>query len=270
MFWLGLSCKGVGLSVGLYFLGMFFVTATYHRYFSHRTFKMPRWFQFVMAFMAQLSAQKGVLWWAANHRIHHKHSDQGGDVHSAVREGFWYSHVGWILDHQHDETRFDLIGDFAKYPELRLLNRFHLVPPVLLGVALYLAGGPWLLLYGLFVPLVLLWHGTFTINSLSHIHGSRRFATTDHSRNNWLLALITMGEGWHNNHHHYMSSVRQGFYWWEVDMTYYGLRFLSLFGLVTDMRGVPERVYREAARGAPVLEKKQRSSVPANEDRLAA
>lgn len=228
-----------------YEIRMFFVTAGYHRYFSHRSFKTSRWFQFVIAWMAMSSSQKGVLWWAAHHRHHHRFSDQEEDLHSPTLFGFWWSHVGWILSDKYNDTRFDYIGDFAKFPELRWLNKYHLIPAALLGLALYLIGGWGLFAWGFCLSTVLLWHGTFTINSLSHIFGKRRFPTTDTSKNNWLLALVTLGEGWHNNHHYYMASARQGFYWWEIDITFYTLRILSWFGLVRELRRVPERVLAE-------------------------
>jgi stearoyl-CoA desaturase (Delta-9 desaturase) len=228
--------------LAIYYVRMFFVTAGYHRYFSHRSFKTSRWFQFVMAFIATSSSQKGVLWWAANHRHHHRYSDTGEDLHSPTLSGFWWSHVGWILSDQYFETRVDLIPDFNKYPELRWLNRYHLVPPVALGVATFLAGGWGMLVWGFFISTVMLWHSSFTINSLSHVFGRRRYETTDTSRNNMLLALLTMGEGWHNNHHHYMASARQGFFWWEVDLTYYGLKVLSWFRIVWDLRQPPRAI----------------------------
>ena len=231
----------------LYEVRMFFVTAGYHRYFSHRSFKTSRWFQFVIAWMAMSSSQKGVLWWAAHHRHHHRYSDQEDDLHSPTLFGFWWSHIGWILSDKYNDTRFDYVGDFAKYPELRWLNKYNLVPPAVLGIAMYLIGGLPLFLWGFCLSTVLLWHGTFTINSLSHIFGKRRFPTTDTSKNNWLLALVTLGEGWHNNHHYYMASARQGFYWWEVDITYYTLKVLSWMKLVKELRRVPEKILAEGA-----------------------
>ena len=228
-----------------YEIRMFFVTAGYHRYFSHRSFKTSRWFQFVIAFLAMSSSQKGVLWWAAHHRHHHRYSDQEDDLHSPTLFGFWWSHVGWILSDQHNATRFDYVGDFAKYPELRWLNKYYLVPVSALGMVMFLIGGRGLFAWGFCLSTVLLWHGTFTINSLSHIFGNRRFPTADTSKNNWLLALVTLGEGWHNNHHYYMASARQGFYWWEVDITYYGLKALTWFGVVRELRKVPDKVLAE-------------------------
>jgi stearoyl-CoA desaturase (Delta-9 desaturase) len=228
-----------------YEIRMFFVTAGYHRYFSHRSFKTSRWFQFVIAWMAMSSSQKGVLWWAAHHRHHHRYSDQEEDLHSPTLFGFWWSHVGWILSDQYNETRFDYIGDYAKFPELRWLNKYYLLPVAVLGTAIFLIGGWGLFAWGFCLSTVLLWHGTFTINSLSHIFGKRRFPTADTSKNNWLLALVTLGEGWHNNHHYYMASARQGFYWWEVDITYYGLRMLSWLGMVRELRKVPRQILAE-------------------------
>jgi stearoyl-CoA desaturase (delta-9 desaturase) len=244
---LGWSWSGFGLAVALYYVRMFLLTAVFHRYFSHRTYKTSRWFQFVLAFTATTCAQKGVLWWAAHHRTHHRLSDQPGDLHSP-RLGFWRSHVGWITSLDHQATDWDKIRDMARYPELRWLNTFHLVPPVMLAVALYLLGGAHAIIWGFFVSTVLLWHGTFTINSLSHLFGSRRYQTSDDSRNNWVLALITMGEGWHNNHHHYMTSANQGFRWWELDMTFYILLLLERVGLIWDVRRAPPHVIEGRAR----------------------
>ena len=221
---------------------MFFVTAGYHRYFSHRSFKTSRAFQFIIAFMAMSSSQKGVLWWAAHHRHHHRYSDQELDLHSPTLFGFFWSHIGWILSDKYNDTRMDYIGDFAKYPELRWLNKYHMVPPAVLGTLLWLIGGWPLFVWAFCLGTALLWHDTFTINSLSHLFGSRRYETSDTSRNNWLLALMTLGEGWHNNHHHYMASARQGFFWWEIDITYYTLKLMSWLGLVWDLRKVPAHI----------------------------
>ncbi len=226
------------LCAALYYGRMAFTTIAYHRYFSHRTFKTSRAFQFVLGFLAETSAQKGVLWWAAHHRIHHRYSDLPGDPHSP-KLGFWESHMLWIMREQANATRE--IKDFAKYPELRWLNTYHLLPPLLLAVLVFLLGGLPALVWGFFVSTVLLWHGTFVVNSLNHLWGSRRYATDDTSRNNFVLALLTMGEGWHNNHHHYMSSANQGFFWWEVDASFYLIRGLQALGLVHDVRTPPQR-----------------------------
>ncbi len=239
--WVGINPIDIVVCIALYWIRMFAVTGGYHRHFSHRTFKTSRVFQFFLAFLAETSAQKGVLWWAAHHRVHHKLSDQPGDVHSP-REGFWHSHMGWLFIQGQDETDLNKVKDLAKYPELMWLNRFWLVPPTLLAVAITLWLGWSGLITGFFLSTVLVYHGTFTINSLSHVIGRRRYETTDDSKNHWLLALTTMGEGWHNNHHHYQASTRQGFRWYEIDMTYYILWILSKLGIVWDLREPPKHI----------------------------
>ena len=232
----GVHWQWVLLAVATYVVRMFGVTAGYHRYFSHRAFSTNRVFQFALAFLAQLSAQKGVLWWAAHHRHHHRSSDQADDIHSPVQRGFWYSHVGWILSTRWEATNQSAIRDFARYPELRWLDRWWLVPPLTGGVLLFAVGGlPWLV-WGGFISTVALWHGTFVINSVTHVFGTRRYLTRDTSRNSLVLALITLGEGWHNNHHFHQNTANQGWFWWEIDLTFYALKVLSLFGVVRDLR----------------------------------
>ncbi len=251
-FFVEFSWTAVGIFAASFFVRMFGITAGYHRYFAHRSFKTSRAFQFVLALLGTLSVQKGVLWWAANHRIHHKYSDREGDVHSPSRSGFWWSHVGWILSADHEETRYDKIPDLARFPELRWLNEHFLVPPIALAVALYAAGGmPWLV-WGFFISTTALWHVTFMINSLAHVYGSRRYDTTDTSRNNPWLALLTMGEGWHNNHHCFMGSVRQGFFWWEIDLTFYVLTALSWCGVTWDLISPPSRLLAREAELTPL------------------
>jgi stearoyl-CoA desaturase (delta-9 desaturase) len=240
----------------MYYLRMFGVAGGLHRYFSHRTYSTSRVFQFLLAFLGCTAVQKGPLWWAANHRHHHRASDTPEDIHSPTQQGFWWAHVGWVLSPRYDATDFDAIPDFAAYPELRFLNRYYLVPPVLLGVALFLLGGVHALVWGFAVSTVILWHGTFTINSLSHVFGRRRFPTTDTSRNSLSLALLTLGEGWHNNHHYYPGSMRQGFYWWQVDLAGYAIRALSWLGIVWDIRSAPERVLRLGLGKTPVTEER--------------
>lgn len=237
----GIRLFDVFLLIALYYGRMFFITAGYHRYFAHRSYKLGRIAQFLMAFGGATAAQKGVLWWAGHHRHHHWYSDTPQDIHSPLR-GFWWSHVGWILCDKYKATPFHQIEDFAKYPELRWLNRYHLLPPALLAAAVFFLWGPSALFIGFFLSTALLWHGTFTINSLSHVFGRRRYVTGDTSRNSWLLALITLGEGWHNNHHHFQSSTRQGFFWWEIDVSYYVVKLLSLLRIAKGIRDVPDRV----------------------------
>jgi len=256
IFWAGFSWVALAALAISYLVRMFGITAGFHRYFSHRTFKTSRVFQFVLAWLGTSSAQKGPLWWAAHHRHHHKYSDTEKDVHSPARRGFWWSHVGWILSNRFKDTNRKLVKDLLKFPELRFLNNYHLVPPIVLAAATFGFGElldyyyPWLgtsgfqmLVYGFIVSTVLLYHGTFTVNSLAHVFGKRRFETNDDSRNNWFISLITLGEGWHNNHHRFPSSERQGFYWWEFDVSHYLLKILSWFRLVWDLRVPPERVY---------------------------
>jgi stearoyl-CoA desaturase (Delta-9 desaturase) len=240
-FYTGTRWQDWAMCVFLYWARMFGVTGVYHRYFSHRTYKTSRFFQFLLALLAMSSSQKGVLWWAANHRVHHKLSDKDGDPHDS-RRGFWYSHCGWLYDHN-EATDYGKVKDLARYPELVFLNKFWALPPLALGVAVFLLLGWSGLLIGFFLSTALLWHGTFTINSLSHMFGTRRYEAGDDSTNNWLLAIVTMGEGWHNNHHHFMGSTRQGFYWWEYDFTYYILRGFQALGLVWDIKEPPARVY---------------------------
>lgn len=230
------------LAVGLYVIRMWGIVVGYHRYFSHRTFKTSRAFQLILAITGLASAQKGPLWWAAHHRHHHRHSDQEPDIHSPTLRGFLWAHMGWILSMKYHNTEHQKIRDFMPFPELRWLDRHFLVVPAVGGAALWLILGFEAFFWGGLVSTVALWHGTFMINSLAHVLGRRRFKTTDTSRNNFWLALITLGEGWHNNHHHYPGSARQGFYWWEIDLGYYSLKLLELFGIVWDVRGVPERV----------------------------
>jgi stearoyl-CoA desaturase (Delta-9 desaturase) len=244
---LGFSWLGLGIALACYVPMMFFVTGAYHRYFSHRSYKTSRWFQFVLALGATMTAQKGPLWWAAHHRVHHKLSDEPGDLHSVKQSGFWWAHHGWILAGGLDDTDFSRIKDFAKYPELRVLNKLWMLPVITVAVVAFLIAGWYGLIWAFAVPTVLCWHGTFTINSLSHLWGNRRYNTTDDSRNNPVLAVITMGEGWHNNHHHYQVSARQGFFWWEIDCTYYVLRALAAVGLIWDLHGVPDHIRESVA-----------------------
>ena len=252
---MGWSWIAVLTAVALYFIRMFAITGFYHRYFSHRTFKTSRWAQFLFAVWGNSSVQKGPLWWAAHHRHHHRHSDDEDDVHSPHRDGFFWSHMGWITCKGNFPTNYKAVPDLVKFPELRFLDRFETVVPIILAVSLVAFGailnslapqlgtsGMQMLIWGFFISTIFLFHGTCTINSLSHLFGTKRYKTSDESRNNFLLALITLGEGWHNNHHHFSASVRQGFYWWEIDITYYVLRLLSWTGIIWDLTPVPSGV----------------------------
>jgi stearoyl-CoA desaturase (delta-9 desaturase) len=254
--WTGVYLADVLIAVGLYFIRMFGITAGFHRYFAHRSYKTNRVVGFILAFLAQTSAQSGVLWWAGTHRHHHRYSDEPEDVHSPVQRGFWFSHVGWIFTERYQNTNMELIPDFAKYPELVWLDRHPFLPAIMLAVLVTLCAGWSGLVVGFFWSTVATWHGTFAINSLAHVWVRKRYLTGDQSRNNWWLALITLGEGWHNNHHHYQSAACQGFRWYEIDVTYYILKALSVIGVVWDLRKPPRaEVYNEQKLGRAVVEK---------------
>ncbi|MGB7974194.1 MAG: fatty acid desaturase [Roseiarcus sp.] len=252
--WTGVTAGAVALGIGLYWLRIFAIGAGYHRYFSHRAYETSRVFQFVLAALAQSTSQKSVLWWAANHRDHHLHSDTELDVHSPRQMGFLYSHVGWIFSRGQETMNVNRIADFAKYPELMWLHRYEQVPAFVLAVICFAVAGWPGLIVGFFWSTVAVYHGTFCINSLAHLVGRRRYVTGDDSRNNWLLAIITMGEGWHNNHHAYQSSARQGFYWWEYDPTFYLLTLLERLGLVWNLkRPTAEVVQNQHRLGSRVI-----------------
>jgi len=257
----GVSWAAVLACAALFFVRMFVITGFYHRYFSHRTFKTHRITQFLFALVGTTSAQRGPIWWAAHHREHHRHSDDEDDIHSPHRHGLLWSHMGWFHSDEGLSTNWKAVPDWMKFPELLWLERNHMVGP--LGLAAIMFGLGWALeafapawgvtgsqmfVWGFGVSTVLLYHATFTINSIAHVVGRRRFNTKDDSRNNFALALLTLGEGWHNNHHYFPGAARQGFYWWEIDVTYYILRAMEAVGLVWEIRPVPTRVYEAAER----------------------
>ncbi len=245
----GVGATALALCATTFFARMFGITAGYHRYFAHKTYKTGRSFQFLLALLGVASTQKGPLWWAGLHRRHHRYSDEPGDVHSP-KQGFYYAHQGWVFDPRWNATPLELIPDFARYPELQWLNRWHFVPPIALAAGCFALAGWSGLLWGYCVSTTLLWHATYTVNSLAHLWGTRRYDTPDTSRNNLLIALLTMGEGWHNNHHYYMASARQGFRWWEIDVTYYLLRGLAAIGVVWDLREPPAAALEGHVRSA--------------------
>lgn len=253
--WVGWSWTAVAVAVGLYAVRMFAITAFYHRYFSHRTFRTSRAAQFLFAVLGNSAAQRGPIWWASLHRQHHAHSDEEGDAHSPVQHGFYWAHIGWLTARDNLAINPRYVPDLLRYPELRFLDRFDTLVPMILAVLLLGVGallgyvapdlgvtGSQLLVWGFFISTTVCLHATCCINSLAHVLGSRRYETRDASRNNWLLALLTFGEGWHNNHHRYPAAARQGFYWWELDLSYYGLKLLAALGLIWDLKGVPVRV----------------------------
>ena len=264
VFWVGWSWIAITVALSLYFVRMFAITAFYHRYFSHRSFKTSRLGQLIFGILGASAVQRGPLWWAAHHRRHHRYSDKEGDIHSPHLHGLMWSHMFWFMTRSSFSTPVQEVNDLYKYPELRFLDRFDLVVPLLLAVSLYSLGvvlnivvprlgtnGMQMLIWGFFVSTTVLFHGTNTINSLAHKFGRKRYPTGDESRNNLFLALITLGEGWHNNHHFYPSSSRQGFYWWEIDITYYGLIVLSKLRLVWDLRPVPRYILTRGEKKSP-------------------
>jgi stearoyl-CoA desaturase (delta-9 desaturase) len=258
--WVGASAFAVWSAVALYFIRMFFVTGIHHRYFSHKTYNTSRIGQLLLAVCAGTTVQRGSLWWAYHHRHHHQHSDEPEDAHSPHVHGFWWSHIGWITSRRNFPTDYSKIKDLAKFPELVWLNRFDLVIPILFATGIFGLGqglahyipqlgtnGWQMLVWGFFVSTTFLFHGTGCINSMAHLMGRRRFKTDDDSRNSAILTCITLGEGWHNNHHRFQSSTRNGFYWWEIDPTYYGLKLLSLTGFIHGLKPVPQSVLDEGA-----------------------
>jgi stearoyl-CoA desaturase (Delta-9 desaturase) len=256
--WVGWSPVAVAVAIAMYFIRMLAITGFYHRYFSHRTFKTTRAAQLVFAIIGNSSVQRGPLWWASHHRLHHQHSDQPSDVHSPIQHGLLWSHIGWITSDANFATRWRVVRDLARFPELKFLDRFDTLVPIATGFAMFGLGAllahffpgfhtssAQMLIWGFFISTVVLAHGTLTINSLAHVFGRRRYETGDTSRNSFVLAMVTLGEGWHNNHHHYPASVRQGFFWWEVDITYYVLKVMSFFGIIWDLRPVPAHLLAE-------------------------
>ncbi|HYL57677.1 MAG TPA: acyl-CoA desaturase [Candidatus Acidoferrales bacterium] len=256
--WVGWSPVAVAVAAALYFIRMFSITGFYHRYFSHRSFKTSRAAQLIFAILGATSVQRGALWWASHHRLHHQRSDQPDDVHSPRQQGFLWSHMGWITSEANFRSELGVVRDLAKFPELMFLDRFDVLVPTLLGFALFGLGailqreaptlhtsGAQMLIWGFFISTVALLHGTFTINSLAHVIGRRRYETGDDSRNSFTLAMVTLGEGWHNNHHHYPAAARNGFFWWEIDITFYVLKMLEAVGVIWDLRKVPEELLDE-------------------------
>lgn len=248
------SWELVGIAILTYSLRMFGITGVYHRYFSHNAYKTSRVFQFILAWIGAIAMQKGPIWWAAHHRNHHKYSDTEKDLHSP-KNGFWYSHMLWFLVDDFNEYDPKIIKDYMKYPEIVWMDKYHWVPPLAFSIVLGLISWP-VLVWGYGVANFISGHATWTINSLAHVYGKQRFNTGDTSRNNLWLALLTFGEGWHNNHHYYRHSANQGFYWWEIDITFYALKVLSWFGLIWDLKTVPAHVLEEGLKQNAISEGK--------------
>jgi stearoyl-CoA desaturase (delta-9 desaturase) len=239
----------IALWAASHFLRAIGLTLAFHRYFAHRAFKMNRVARFVWAFIGTAAMQKGPLWWAGHHVNHHRFADREGDPHSPMVSGVYYAHIGWFLN----DTKYDsveasnpVIRDFSKVPEIAWLEKYFFFPPLALAIGMFLIGGmPWLV-WGFCLPTMTLAHATFAINTVNHMFGSRRFETVDESRNNPLTAFFAVGEGWHNNHHRYQRAARNGFYWWELDLTWYVIRAMAVLGIASDVQPVPARIYEEA------------------------
>ena len=235
---------GLGVTVGL------------HRYFSHHSFKTSRGFQFLLAFAGCTALQKGPLWWAIHHRLHHRHSDRPDDPHSPVVSGFWYGHVGWLFSRDLMNPDPTVVRDLTRYPELVWLDRFWMLPGLLLAATAYALLGMNGLLYGYCLSVVFVFQVTFAVNSIGHLWGPQRDATGEGSRNNMLLGYLAMGDGWHNNHHRAPSSARHGFAWYELDIAYQFIKFLNLVGLAWDVKQPPTSIMRTPS------ENRQRLPVP--------
>lgn len=258
VFWVGVSWIAVAVFLCMLYLRVFALTAFYHRYFSHKAFQTSRVVQFLGGFLGATAAQRGPVWWAAHHRHHHRRSDQPTDVHSPRQHGFWWSHMWWFLTHENALTDERVVKDWMKFPELRWLEKYHLLPAIMFAGLMFGLGallnnlwpqletGPWqMLVWGFLFSTVALYHITYFVNSLAHVIGKQRFDTGDDSRNNFIIAMLTWGEGWHNNHHYYQGSARQGFYWWELDITYLVLKLLAQFGIVWNLKPVPQKILDE-------------------------
>lgn len=258
IFYVGWSTVAIAFCIAFFIIRMFFITAFYHRYFAHRSFQTSRLAQFIFAVLGNTAAQRGPLWWAGHHRHHHQYSDQDQDLHSPVKRGFWWSHIGWFTCDASFHTPTNRIRDFQKYPELVFLNRFDALVPVVTAACIYIVGellyyqrpelntnGLQMLVWGFVVSTVALFHSTVTINSLAHIWGKRRFDTKDNSRNNAVLALLTLGEGWHNNHHRYPRSAKHGFTYYEIDITYLVLLLMKKLGIIWNLQPIPQHIKDE-------------------------
>jgi fatty-acid desaturase len=236
LYWMA---TGLGISLG------------YHRLHTHRSYRTPKLLEYFFAICGTLTLEGGPLFWVATHRVHHQYSDHEGDPHTPRDGGFW-AHMGWILfgEGHHSDTALmsKYAPDLAADPFYRLLNTYHYVPLVVLGLVLLAVGGWPLVLWGVFLRVVVGLHATWLVNSATHMWGRRRFNTRDDSRNSWWVALLTFGEGWHNNHHAYPTSARHGLAWYEVDLSWLSLRLMRLFGLARDIRVA--RVERSSDRQA--------------------
>lgn len=257
--WVGHSYFAIMLALAFYGIRIFSIGAFYHRYFSHKSYETNRFWQFIFALLGMSAIQRGPLWWAAHHRHHHIHSDDPDDSHSAAQHGFWWSHIGWFLSKRHFHYPENCIKDFSRYPEIKWLDRFDSLIAMLFAGTIFLIGyvcqsiwpalntsGLQCFIWVFCISTVCSYHVTFCINSLTHIFGKRVYPTKDQSKNHWLLALLTFGEGWHNNHHFYPVSARQGFTWWQIDITYYILKGMEKIRIIKNLKKPPQRIIEQA------------------------
>ncbi|MBB71877.1 MAG: acyl-CoA desaturase [Legionellales bacterium] len=259
VFFTGYSATALWVAASLYAVRIFSIGAFYHRYFSHKTYRTNRIWQFLFAMLGETAIQRGPLWWSAHHRSHHLQSDQPEDVHSPKQHSYLWSHMGWFLSKGNFSFDRGRVKDWQQYPELVWLDRYDILVPVVLAVGLFIIGhllylfapalhtnGMQLLVWGFFISSVVSLHVTLSINSLAHYFGKKIYQTDDDSRNHWFLALLTFGEGWHNNHHRYPATAQQGFRWWQFDLTFYLLAIMEKLGIIWDLKRVPQRIIDEA------------------------
>lgn len=251
VFWVGFSWFAFWVAILLYILRTFAITAFFHRYFAHRAFQTTRVWQFIFAVLGSSVGQRGPLLWAGHHRLHHQHVETADDIHSPTVHGFCWSHSGWFMSKEGTATPFDAVRDFAKYPELRWIDRYAWLNLIVVGVCLYTLGsilqhqipglhtnGWQLFVWGFSISTLCQHHATCAINSVGHLIGTRSYETRDNSRNNAVLALLTLGEGWHNNHHRFPSSAQQGISWWQLDITYEILKVMAWLGIIWNLKTV--------------------------------
>lgn len=260
--WTGVSPAALTVALALYVVRGFGVTAGYHRLLAHRSFSTGRPVQFLLALAGSLATQGGPLWWVAHHRSHHRYTETEKDIHSPRTQGFWRSHIGWMLSAESFRENGANARDLYRVPELKFLQQHYAWIVLGQGVAIYGLGeglaalgvqtsGAQMLVWAYFIATVALWHATFMVNSVCHLWGSRPFDAEDTSTNNWLVALLALGEGWHNNHHKFAYSARHGLEWWQFDLTWLLLRGMEKLGLVSELR-LPRPRMLERAKAASV------------------
>uniref|UniRef100_A0A7N0VIC5 Fatty acid desaturase domain-containing protein n=1 Tax=Kalanchoe fedtschenkoi TaxID=63787 RepID=A0A7N0VIC5_KALFE len=229
--------------------GLFGITLSYHRNLTHRSFNLPKWLEYTFAYCGVLAHQGNPMDWVSTHRFHHQFTDTNKDPHSPT-EGFWFSHVKWALDKTYLSAKCgepDNVGDLRKQPFYRFIEKTYYLHLLAFTLLLYAAGGIPFLVWGVAVRVMLVIHITFLVNSVCHIWGERAWNTSDLSKNNWWVALLSFGEGWHNNHHAFEYSARQGLEWWQIDMTWGVIRMLEALGLATDVKLPTEQQKKQMA-----------------------